>query len=128
MNTSVHLLPLHLHGSWTLPDVGIQTDPYPCLGMQIFMQSSHAFFSEGNVHAPSSVPLPPQPCTSQTFTTFPLPSCVLVPKTVTALFTCLQDLESSFVFFYPINLLSFSSPLLPLPSLPTLGGYQQLYP
>lgn len=85
---------------------------HTCLETQIFAESPHTFPSEQNMLAPSSAhcaaPLP-LPCTSQAFSSSPLHSCVLFPKTVTALFTCLQDLISSFVSFYPINLL-FSSP------------------
>lgn len=125
MVTSVHLFPLHLHGSWALSDVGIQPDPSARLGVRIFIQSSHSFSSDGNVHAPSSAHCaspPPLPRTSQTFAS-PLRSCVLIPKTVTARFTHPQDLKSSLGSFY---LLLFSS--LCLPSFPSLNGCQQLDP
>lgn len=95
--------------AWVLDfDVVIHT----CLETWIFVQSPHTFPSEQNMLAPSpahcAAPLP-LPRASQAFSSSPLHSCVLIPKTIAALFTCLQDLVSSFVSFYPINLL-FSSP------------------
>lgn len=106
VNTPVHVFPLPT--SWIL-----------ALGY-----SSSLVSSEGKVHAPSSARcvtlmlLPAHP----SFSLLPSPVCAHSQNSHSP-----QDLESSFVSFYPINPVSFSSLPLPLPLFPTLTGCQQLH-
>lgn len=104
MNAPAHLFPLPRSWMWT----------------QIFTQFCHPLSSEGTMLIVTLLPLPARPRL--------LPPPPPPPFAHSQNGHSPQDLELSFVSFYPINPVSFSSLPLPLPLFPTLAGCQQLYP